>query len=84
MSRLTKSEITILLRSLTRHQALTHHNYEAVMSWATAARLDSDLLELVLLEYLDITVDRSGVLQFIPSAKGLASERRQELERMPV
>ena len=84
MSTLTKSEIATLLKGLTRHSQLTHATYEAVMAWATQARLDAELLDLVLMGYLELSVRENGVLQFIATEKGLASSRRQELERLQV
>lgn len=81
---LTKTETTALLSGLVRRNKLTRENYEAVTGWGENAKLDSDLLVLVFLKYVELDVDREGVLQFIPTEKGLASERRSELERLAV
>jgi hypothetical protein len=84
MSALVKSEIATLLQGLVRHNQLTRENYEAVMGWADSARLDSDLLDLALMGYVEVSPSKEGVLQFIATEKGLASSRRGELERLSV
>jgi hypothetical protein len=54
------------------------------MGWATAAKLDGDILELVLQGFADPYVDHEGILRFAPTEAGLSSSRRYELERMQV
>lgn len=79
---LTKNEITILLKGLTKRNQVNRENYEAVIGWAEGAKLDSDLLVLVFMGYIDIGVAKDGHLQFEPTDLGLASPRKAELERM--
>ena len=55
---------------------------EAMIDWAKEARLNADLLELVLEGYMDPYVNESGELAFQPTAKGLESSRASRLERM--
>ena len=82
----TKSELAILLRGLSKATdgKWSKADYEALMSWATDAKLNGELLELVLDGYVDPYIDEEGILKFVPTEKGLASDRRQELERMRV
>lgn len=82
---LTKSETATLLQGLTKRNKLTHESYEAVMGWAANAKLDSDLLVLVLQRYVELDIDeQSGELRWIPTELGLSGPRRYELERMRV
>lgn len=82
----TKSEIATLLQGLSRSSDgnLTRQDYEAVMAWASDARLNASLLDLVLMGYMDPLIDEDGVLRFVATTKGLESSRRNELERMGV
>ena len=84
MDTLTKAELGRILRGVNRAMfgKCSRADFEAVMAWATQAALDRDLLELVLSGDLDPYVNEQGVLGFMPTAKGLAGSKRQQLERI--
>lgn len=82
---LTKSEMATLLKGLSRTMGgkYKREDFEAAMAWATNARQDAELLDLVFMGYLDICVDEEGyVVKFIATPKGLESARKYELERI--
>jgi hypothetical protein len=81
---LTKSEITTLLKGLSHQMGgiYNRQDFEAMMAWATEARLNAELLDLVLMGYLEAAVDEQGIVRFIATLKGLESSRRNELERI--
>ena len=83
----TKPELHALSKALHRGMQgnFEREHYELVMLWAETTRLYSEQLELVLQGYLDISgVDEDGTPLFVATAKGLASAKRDELERLGV
>ncbi len=81
---LTKAELAALMRGFTRAMPsgkYSRSDFQVLMDWAANARLEAELLELVLMGYLDPFVDE-GVLRFMPTPKGLDSSRRNRLERL--
>ncbi len=84
---LTKSEIAQVLGSLSRGMGGKYkaEDFEAVMTWATEARQNAELLDLIWLGYLDVIVEDEGeIVRFVATPKGLESERRNQLERIGV